>query len=413
MTVRSPLFRLLAGVAVLLALSAMFLSGSPPPANQPQGQAAPSRELDEAAEEVRAVATGMRRLQEMIADQGAQIQSFGERLQQVRHRVEQLERREPEPATAPEPAPPASPASEDTVVLTERETPFDLATLTSLPAIGEVLDIEESSVDRTLTWLEPVRSGQPPFRAPTPDAPSGEQVDSGELRFFIPPAVLSGLSLTALVGRIPRGGSVQDPWPFLVVSQADNLTANGLRLPQLRGILWRGVVRGDAVLSCASASLRSMVYVFEDGVFHVAKAPDQEGFGYLADKAGNPCLTGKLHSTAPQELGTRLLASILAGAGGAYAESQVERTTANGTETASVRGDPFRYLLGQSVQGAATTYGEYLLHYANDSWDAVVVPAGRAVDIHITSAIPVTHSPTQRIHENLDLFSPEFAGGLD
>ena len=413
MNVRNPLFKLLAGATVLAVLSAMFLSTSPPPNESPVA-VLPSRELDEAAEEVRAVATGMRRLEEKISDQAARFHELQDSLSQVNHRVEQLAQRQQEQEAPPTQSPPSPAAAQEASPLTSGGEDFDLSTLThesqAILGLGDVL-----LPDRSLTWVEPVGSGG--VFAHDLGEVSGRAVERHEseeqLRFFIPPSILSGVSLTALVGRIPRGGTVQDPWPFVAISQDDNLTSNGVRLPQLRGILWRGVVRGDAALACASASVRSMVYLFDDGVFHVAKAPDQEGFGYLADKSGNPCLMGEVHTTAPESMSAHLLAGILAGAGGAFAESQVRRSTAAGTETASVGGDAFSYLLGQTVQGAASTYGDYLLRYANDVWDAVVVPAGREVDIHVTDAIPVFHSPTRTIHENPASPTRVLLGGLD
>lgn len=409
MKTRGPLLKLLAGVALLLVLSVTFLSTSPPPA-RPEAEAPASRELDEAAEEVRAVATGMRRLEQKISDQAEQLREMDESHAQVRRRVEQLaqhqQEREAQRAESPPP-----PSSESARV----EEDFDLSTLTDAPPDEGRSGLAGIPVDQSLTWVEPV-IGEETLRYGRKAVSDGsaEEEGAGErVRFHIPPSILSGLALTALVGRIPRGGAVQDPWPFVAVSRADNLTANGMRLPQLRGILWRGVARGDAVLSCASASIRSLVYVFDDGTFHVAKASEQGEFGYLADKFGNPCLTGEIHTTAPESMSTHLLASVLAGMGGAYAESQVRRGVSGETETTRVEGDPFRYLLGQTVQGAATTYGDYLLRFANDTWDAVVVPAGHEVDIHITEAIPVVHSPTHALHDDAISFSAVSLGGLD
>lgn len=393
-----------------MLLSVTFLSTSPPPA-EPELSVPASRELDEAAEEVRAVATGMRRLEQKISNQAAQIRELGESFAQIDHRVEQLmqhQRRQEETLVVP---PPGSPPDD----LTRRDEAFDLDTLTQGFPIKPATDASGTSSTAPLVWVEPVDGGGA-FRQSLGAGPAGlaTSVAAEEPpRFYIPPAILSGLSLTALVGRIPRGGAVQDPWPFVAISQNDNLTANGIRLPGLRGILWRGVVRGDVVLSCASASVRSLVYVFDDGTFYVAKAPEQEGFGYLADKFGNPCLRGEIHTTAPKSMGTHLLASVLAGMGGAFAESQVRRSAAAGSETAHVEGDAFSYLLGETVQGAASTYGDYLLRFANDTWDAVVVPAGREVDIHITDAIPITHLPTQRIYDDPTPFSAVAFGGLD
>lgn len=409
MMTRGPLLKLLAGVALLLALSVTFLSTSPPSVES-EAQAPSSRELDEAAEEVRAVATGMRRLEQKISDQAERFREFDESLAQVSYRVEQLAQdRQKLEAQASElsPSSSAEPARDGEA--------FDLSSLTYEPPVDGVSDLAGIPPDQSLTWVEPINSEgvfRHNLKAVSNELTAGEGAEA-QVRFYIPPSILSGLSLTALVGRIPRGGAVQDPWPFVVVSQADNLTAKGMRLPQLSGILWRGVVRGDAVLSCASASIRSLVYVFDDGTFHVAKAPEQEGFGYLADKSGNPCLTGEIHTTAPEDMSTHLLASVLAGMGGAFAESQVRRSASGETETINVAGDPFSYLLGQTVQGAASTYGDYLLRFANDTWDAVVVPAGREVDIHITEAIPVIHSSIRTIYDDPIPSSAVSLGGLD
>lgn len=410
MNARRPLFALLVGVALLLLLSVTFLSTSPPPAES-EIQISASRELDEAAEEVRAVATGMRRLEQKISDQALQIRELGESFAQIGHRVEQLTQRQRRQEETLATAPPHSPP-DDSMPGGEA---FNLDSLTQDIPTDSTADFAGTSRTRSLVWVEPVESGGT-FRQNL-EAVSTDLVASAEVgespRFYIPPAILSGLSLTALVGRIPRGGAVQDPWPFVAISQSDNLTANGMRLPGLRGILWRGVVRGDAVLSCASASVRSLVYVFDDGTFHVAKVSEQESFGYLADKFGNPCLQGEIHTTAPESMGTHLLASVLAGMGGAFAESQVQRNTSAGTETTHIEGDAFSYLLGETVQGAASTYGDYLLRFAHDTWDAVVVPAGREVDIHVTDAIPITHSPTRRIYDEPVPFSAVAFGDLD
>ena len=327
MNTRRSLFALLAGVALLLLLSVTFLSTSPPP-DESENPVSASRELDEAAEEVRAVATSMRRLEQKILDQAVQIRELGESFAQMGHRVEQLkqyQRRQEESLAV---VPPRS-LPDDSA---QGGKAFNLDTLThDLPA-GLATDFAEIPTAQSLVWVEPVDGGgalRQNLEAVSTDLAAS--AGAGESpRFYIPPAILSGLSLTALVGRIPRGGTVQDPWPFVAVSKNDNLTANGMRLPGLRGILWRGVVRGDAVLSCASASVRSLVYVFDDGTFHVAKAPEQEGFGYLADKFGNPCLQGEIHTTAPESMGTHLLASVLAGMGGAFAESQVRRSAFRG-----------------------------------------------------------------------------------
>lgn len=392
------------GALLLLLLFAAFPRSAP---EAPPAAAEPARrELDEAAEEVRAVGTVIRRLERKIADQDARTRELRDGMAQFRHRLEQFEQRDRR--TIPAAAPPAAAAA---AAPDAGEAAFDLDTLVNPPARAAAGAPAAASLDRALHWIEPLwPDGDAAVPAAAPAAAAGAAAGPAP-RFVIPPSVLSGRSLTALVGRVPRGGAVQDPWPFLAVSGRDNLSANGARLPELQGVLWRGVVHGDATLECASASIRSMTYVFPDGVFHAATAPGGEGgFGYLADRAGNPCLAGTLHSTAAEDLHRSLLAGMVAGAGGAFAQEQLAtRATAAG-ETTRVEGDAFKFLLGQTVQGAAGSYAE-LLAQASDKWEAVVVPAGQELDLHITAAIPVVHDPARRVRA-VPAAAPA-GGGLD
>ena len=43
--------------------------------------------------------------------------------------------------------------------------------------------------------------------------------------------------MTALLGRVPIDGKVTDPYPFKVLIGKDNLTANGIQLPDVEGRL--------------------------------------------------------------------------------------------------------------------------------------------------------------------------------
>ncbi len=410
MILRSPLFRLGLGAVFLAVLSVLFLSSSPhSPEEAPAVQG--SRELDEAAEEVRAVATGMRRLEARISDQEEDTRTLQETLNRLERRLEQLDWNQLEAEAETSASTPSSAASS---VSSPPAEDFDLSSLRheDMTEDPSALAIAQPSFE----WIEPIRSPNPlPLGSgQVVSALSTAEAARGDLRFVIPPAVLEGVSLTALVGRVPRGGSVQDPWPFVVVSRADNFTANGMRLPQLRGILWRGVVHGDATLSCVSASIRSLVYVFDDGVFHVANSGEQQGFGYLADKAGNPCLVGEMHSSAPEDLLRNLTAGVIAGAGGAFAEDQITRQTYEGGETASIRdGAAFRYLLGETASATASAYADYVARHANDTWDAVLAEAGREVDIHITQAIPIHYAPKQNLHDSSTFAVALPDGGLD
>ncbi|MCP4843778.1 MAG: TIGR03752 family integrating conjugative element protein, partial [Actinomycetia bacterium] len=57
--------------------------------------------------------------------------------------------------------------------------------------------------------------------------------------------LIGSTAMTALVGRVPIQGQVRDPMPFKVITGADNLAANGLRVPGVQGMVWSGTAIGD------------------------------------------------------------------------------------------------------------------------------------------------------------------------
>ena len=180
-------------------------------------------------------------LERKISDQDARTRELRDGMAQLRRRLEQLDQRPaPEPASAAAPAPAAADAGDGA---------FDLEALVNLPGRTDAGTPAPASPDRSLVWVEPLRpddaSGLPAVAAP---AAADDAAAAPGPRFVIPPSVLSGRSLTALVGRVPRGGAVQDPWPFLAVSGRDNLSANNARFAGTAGgaLARRGAWRRDA-----------------------------------------------------------------------------------------------------------------------------------------------------------------------
>ena len=51
--------------------------------------------------------------------------------------------------------------------------------------------------------------------------------------------------MTALIGRVPVDGTVNDPYPFKVLLGKDNLAANGIELPEISGAVMSGTAQGD------------------------------------------------------------------------------------------------------------------------------------------------------------------------
>jgi len=77
--------------------------------------------------------------------------------------------------------------------------------------------------------------------------------------------LMGSIAMTALIGRVPVDGTVNDPFPFKVLIGPDNLTANGIDLPDVSGAVVSGTASGDWTLSCVRGNIRSITFVFRDG----------------------------------------------------------------------------------------------------------------------------------------------------
>ena len=83
--------------------------------------------------------------------------------------------------------------------------------------------------------------------------------------------LIGSTSMTALMGRVPINGSVEDPYPVKIIVGNENLTANGLELPEVSHMIFSGTATGDWTLSCVRADLTSVTYVFEDGTIQTSR----------------------------------------------------------------------------------------------------------------------------------------------
>src|SRR5699024_1480440 len=82
------------------------------------------------------------------------------------------------------------------------------------------------------------------------------------------------VSMTALLGRVPINGTVQNPYPFKVVVGRKNLTTNGIVLPEIKGAIVSGHGVGDWTLSCVRGTVQSITFVFADGRVRTVPEPD-------------------------------------------------------------------------------------------------------------------------------------------
>ncbi len=222
-------------------------------------------------------------------------------------------------------------------------------------------------------------------------------------RFTIPPdsALFDSVTITALVGRIPRDGEVNDPSPFKVAIGRENLAANGFSMPGIRGMIMSGYVYGDAVRRCVRTKIRRATYIFEDGrILTLPKLEsrrDSRIIGYLADDQGDPCIKGKYYTNGNAQVTKSILANMAAGAANAYAETQTTtQSNSFGGTTKAVTGDNKKYVMGSAVASGANSVATLLANQRFDQWDQVVVGVGKTVTIHIDEQLEIDNASNLR-----------------
>ena len=277
---------------------------------------------------------------------------------------------------------------------------IDSATgVTDLPAPPELIDLAEQ--------LGTQASGSEPEPDPVYTLPATTIVDA--------------TALTALVGRLPVDGHIDSPWRFKLLSKASNITSRGHRVPGLKGVIWSGVAYGDLTLSCVSATVDTVTYVYEDGVVHTQKSPSNpdditSGIGWLSDDRGNPCVPGDLKTNAPAVIARGVTTGTLSGLARGYAEAQTTRQSGSeGDTTTTITGDAEDYALATAAADAVDEANVWFRRRLGQSFDAIYVPAGRPVVIHIEQQVNLDRPADLRrlTHsENLPQFGQNHALGL-
>ncbi|MEA2080990.1 MAG: TIGR03752 family integrating conjugative element protein [Pseudomonadota bacterium] len=200
------------------------------------------------------------------------------------------------------------------------------------------------------------------------------------------------------MGRVPRQGQVRDPMPFKVITGADNLAANGLVVPGVQGMVWSGTAIGDWTLSCVTGRLESVTFVFDDGTIRTISSDDRdsqvgggdEPLGWISDAQGIPCISGERKTNAPAFLTQRIGVTAMQAA--AEAAAAAETTTVvseSGVASNTVTGDTGSYVLGKTIAGGSDEVGKWLLERQSQSFDAVFVPAGTEIAIHVDRELSI------------------------
>ena len=218
--------------------------------------------------------------------------------------------------------------------------------------------------------------------------------------------LMGSVAMTALIGRVPIDGTVNDPYPFKVLVGPDNLTANGIDIPDVAGAVFSGTASGDWTLSCVRGQVRSITFVFHDGTIRTIPEDregnqqnnqQRDGLGWISDPYGIPCVSGERRSNAQQYLGSQALITA-AGAGVAsLIESDSGQMSYVGSDgsigTVGISGQE---AVGRILAGGVQEMSNWVNKLYGQAFAAVYVQPGAKVAIHLEKPLAIDFDPEGR-----------------
>ena len=222
--------------------------------------------------------------------------------------------------------------------------------------------------------------------------------------------LMGSVAMTALIGRVPIDGTVNDPYPFKVLVGPDNLTANGIDIPDVAGAVFSGTASGDWTLSCVRGQVRSITFVFHDGTIRTIpedrdgnqqnnqqQNSQSGGLGWISDPYGIPCVSGERRSNAQQYLGSQALITA-AGAGVASLidsdSGQMSYVGADGSiGSVGISGNE---AVGRILAGGVRDMADWVNKLYGQAFAAVYVQPGAKVAVHLEKPLAIDFDPEGR-----------------
>ncbi|MBX8588605.1 TIGR03752 family integrating conjugative element protein [Pseudomonas cichorii] len=227
--------------------------------------------------------------------------------------------------------------------------------------------------------------------------------------------LMGSVSMSALVGRVPVDGTVNDPYPFKVLIGPDNLTANGIDLPDVAGAVASGTASGDWTLSCVRGQVKSLTFVFNDGTVRTLPAPAKDGqqnnsnqnqsqtsgenqpvqggMGWISDPYGIPCIAGERRSNAAEYIGSQALVTA-AGAGAASlikSDSTSSSYVSTSSGTLGTTGISGNQAMGQILNQGVSDISTWVNKLYGQAFAAVYVQPGAKVALHLDQELAIDY----------------------
>lgn len=276
-----------------------------------------------------------------------------------------------------------------------------------------------SGMDELLAKLPHRKRGSPDLVNTVKQTSAGKALVPEVTKHYTIPArgtLFEATAMTALIGTVPLGGRVLDPFPAKFIIGNENLATNGLHIPGLQGIVFEGVARGNWNLSCVSVSLLSATYTFEDGrIQHMEYEQKQGGsresqtgspfagneasrsIGYISNPQGVPCVAGRRITDAHKQLFTM---GVLGAAKSYFDAKAAAETTTNSNQfgggSTTVTGDAEAFVNNRTYGDSISTVMDFYSTRMRDTFDVIYIDPGAEVSLNITQDLLIDYHTDAR-----------------
>jgi len=219
-------------------------------------------------------------------------------------------------------------------------------------------------------------------------------------------------ALTALVGRVYLDeDKITNPFEFKLVLGRNNVAANWQELPsEIQGMFFEGYATGDPLLSCVRGNITAASFLFKDGTIVPAyigdpgSRPENDVYpanriGYITDPRGN-CIPGQFVTDAPKWLAANTLLAGAEGYARALRQQEIETSTivdgTGATLIENITGEATRFAGASAAVGGVDVLNEYARERLGQVFEAVYVPPGHPVIVHLQQEIRIDRKKDAR-----------------
>lgn len=213
------------------------------------------------------------------------------------------------------------------------------------------------------------------------------------------------VSMGSMIGRVPKNGTLKNPYRFKAMLSNENMATNGIYIPNLKNMVVSGYLEGDMLMECVRGYVDSATYTFMDGRIATTNKGTEHGeqIAHISDQWGNECIPGTYISTIKKYIAYVGGANALSGVGSLLSNAG-NVTTVDGTSvtTTLANGITGSSVLGAAVEGGASAASDFISDELGDAFSAVIIEAGEPLVIHVDSQLNIDYDTEGRLIVNSD-----------